>query len=542
MVTPRILGPDGQPISTADLAEPQTSRVQQLRNEWAGHPSRGLTPSRLALILDAAEQNDLVAQCDLFEDMEEKDAHLASEMGKRRRALLSIEWDIVPPTSPYSAEKKTAARLKELLADVDDFEDLLFDVTDAIGKGYCNLEIEWHRLEGLWLPKSVTHRPQSWFQIYRGYRQEIRLRDNTADGAPLQPFGWISHTHKAKSGYIERSALFRVLVWPYLFKTYSVGDLAEFLEVYGLPLRVGKYPPGASEKEKMTLLRALASLGHNAAGIMPAGMEIDFQDAVTGDPDAFQLMIDWCEKSQSKAILGGTLTSQADGKTSTNALGNVHNEVRKDLRDADAKQIAKTLTRDLIYPIAALNGLTDNIRRGPRMRFATEETEDMKLYAEALPKFVGMGMKVPRKWAQERLGIPEPEADDDDLLVSSAAPADPETPATPAEPPTPAAVQAATRRRIAALTATLPADGGADVTPIDPQADALAAQAAPAWGMILDRVRDIVAAAPDLPALRDALLGAFADLPQDALAEVMAMGMAAAELAGRYDQVQESRG
>ena len=30
------------------------------------------------------------------------------------------------------------------------------------------------------------------------------------------------------------------------------------------------------------------------------------------------------------------ISSGADGKSSTNALGNVHNEVRKDLRDGDA--------------------------------------------------------------------------------------------------------------------------------------------------------------------------------------------------------------
>ncbi|MFV9492172.1 phage portal protein family protein [Pseudomonas aeruginosa] len=54
-------------------------------------------------------------------------------------------------------------------------------------------------------------------------------------------------------------------------------------------------------------------------------------------------MIEWCERTQSKAILGGTLTSQADGKTSTNALGNVSaTRYRKDLRDADAKLLAKT--------------------------------------------------------------------------------------------------------------------------------------------------------------------------------------------------------
>ncbi|HHQ4648671.1 MULTISPECIES: phage portal protein family protein [Aeromonas] len=42
----------------------------------------------------------------------------------------------------------------------------------------------------------------------------------------------------------------------------------------------------------------------------------------------------------SKAILGVTLTSLADGKSSTNALGNVHNEVRQEVRDADLGQQA----------------------------------------------------------------------------------------------------------------------------------------------------------------------------------------------------------
>ena len=56
-------------------------------------------------------------------------------------------------------------------------------------------------------------------------------------------------------------------------------------------------------------------------------------------------MMDWCERTQSKGILGGTLTSQADGKTSTNALGNIHNEVRHDLTVSDARQLEGTITR-----------------------------------------------------------------------------------------------------------------------------------------------------------------------------------------------------
>lgn len=516
--TSRIVGPNGQPISTADLREPQTAKLTSLHHEFAGHPSRGLTPSRLAQIMDAAEQGDLVGQYELYEDMEEKDGHIMSEMGKRRRAVLGLEWSIVPPKNPSKAEKDSAEALYDLLQGLDDFEDTLFDVTDAIGKGFANLEMEWQRLDGMWIPKSITHRPQSWFEIARGFRQELRLR-GTPGGAPLQPFGWITHTHKAKSGYLERSALFRVLAWPYLFKNYSVGDLAEFLEIYGIPMRVGKYPSGATEKEKLTLLRALAALGHNAAGIIPIGMELEFLNSAQGDPAAFQLMIEWCEKTQSKAILGGTLTSQADGKTSTNALGNVHNEVRMDLRDSDALQVSKTLSRDLVYPIAVLNGLTDNWARCPRLKFQTQEPEELVAYASALPALVKLGFKVPRIWAQERLAIPEPAEGEDVLTPGDAA---------PAAPPGSGVLPV----KAVATAQTKP------VTSADQLDDTLQLSTGP-W---LERIRDLVENSDSLEAVRDGLAELLPNLTLEQYAEAMAQALAAAALKGRFDVLQEAAG
>ena len=521
----RILGPDGQPINTSELVEPQTSRVAQLRNEWQGHPSRGLTPSKLTAILESAEQGDLIAQSELFEDMEERDGHISSEMGKRRRAPMLLDWDIEPPPNPSAKEKNAAKELKELLTDVPEFEEVVHDTTDAIGKGYSCQEIEWHRVEGKRLPKAITHRPQSWFRLFRGNTEEIRLRDNSPDGAPLQPFGWLTHTHKTKSGYLARSPMFRVLVWPYLFKNYAVGDLAEFLELYGFPLRVGKYPPGASEKDKVTLLRALASLGHNAAGIIPDGMLIDFQDAVTGDPDAFIAMIDWCERTQSKVILGGTLTSQADRGSNTNALGNVHNEVRKDLRDGDARQLATTLSRDLIYPIAALNGLADSIRRAPRFKFTTEEPEDVQVYSEALPKFLGMGFKISRQWAQQKVGIPEPENDED--LLGAITPAAPE-PKADAKPVL----------RLAAATAQLPAQA---VDREDQLVALLTRDASPVIGVMVDQLRELVAGADSLETIRDGLIRIAPNLNAADFAVLMQQALALASVAGESDALEDSR-
>ena len=458
--------------------------------------------------------------------------------GKRRRALL-VDWSVVPPDNPTPAEKRNAELLAELVGEIADFEDALFDVTDAIGKGFSCCEIEWHKPGKYWLPKTITHRPQSWFTVHRGYRQQLRLRSNTTVdgivGEPLQTFGWITHVHKAKSGYLERTAMFRQLVWPYLFKNYSVGDLAEFLEIYGIPLRIGKYPASATEKEKATLLRALASIGHNAAGIIPAGMELDFLDAATGDPKAFELMLNWCERTQSKVILGGTLTSGADGKSSTNALGNVHNEVRKDLRDSDIRQVGSTITRDLLYPLALLNGLApDGMRRCSVFQLDVGETEDIKVYAEALPKLVDVGFQIPVQWAQEKVGIPQPEAGEPVLQATSPAMWRQGMAATTGRVPFPGHLWG-----VAAAAGQLPAGQlpPSPQTAMQPQLAANIKAPAAAW---VDKIRELVSRATSLEQIRDGIAALDPNMSLDDYAAAMAEALAAAHLAGRYEVLQEA--
>lgn len=517
----------GNPIRSADYRDPQTSQLRQLHSEIAQHHSRGLTPARLARILEDAEQGNLQAQHELFVDMEDRDAHLLSEMGKRKRALLTLEWDIVPPRNASAAEQAAAAYAKELIGDMPDFEDLLFDLMDAVGHGFSALELGWQMDGREWLIQSATHRPQSWFQLDRDTRSELRLRDNSPDGQTLNAFGWIVHTHKAKSGYLARSGLHRVLAWPFLFKNYSVRDIAEFLEIYGLPLRVGKYPVNASPQEKVTLLRAVAGIGHDAAGIIPAEMEIEFVEAVKAGHDPFMAMIEWCEKSMSKAILGGTLTSQADGKSSTHALGNVHNEVRHDLLVSDARQLNGTLTSYLVYPLLALNGkLGDGgPRRCPRFQFDVTEAEDMALLADALPKLADVGAQIPVSYINSKLKIPAPQ--DGEPVLGRAQPAAPVGDKTAAN-------------RLAALTAQ-PADIGQriDAARADQQALAEAAVALSAdfqavLGPRLDDLLALLDETQDLTLFRDRLNELLANRAGDVLVEALTAQSVNARLLGLF--------
>jgi phage gp29-like protein len=99
--------------------------------------------------------------------------------------------------------------------------------------------------------------------------------------------------------------------------------------------------------------------------------------------------------------LGGTLTSQADGKSSTNALGNVHNEVRHDLLVSDAMQIASSLSR-FIKLICQVNGWQG---RTPKFVFDTTESEDLA-QVDSLIKLSENGVKIPLSYIHKKFKIP----------------------------------------------------------------------------------------------------------------------------------------
>ena len=393
----------------------QTSRTAGLAHENLA-PSR-LTPKKLARTLADADNGDITAQHQLFADVEDTDEHIFAELSKRRRALLSLDWDILPPpvadrTRQRKAEE-AAVTVRELFDSIPDFEDLLLDMGSAIGHGFAALEVEWG-YDGVYhVPLALHFRPQHWFCLDET-RSGLLLRAGAgygpsegfpSGGQPLAPLGWVIHQHRGKSGWFARHGLFRVLMTTYLLKHYARTGFAEFLEIHGLPLRLGKFPNWATDTEKDALLRGLRALGRDAAAIIPEGMEVTFIEAVKASEMPLTAMIEHCERGASKAILGGTLTSQADGKSSTNALGSVHNEVRRDLLISDAVQMAGTITRQILLPLAVLNCGLEDPKLAPWFRFDTSEPADLRDMAEALPKLSSV-MRIPAAWAHERCRIP----------------------------------------------------------------------------------------------------------------------------------------
>ncbi len=392
-----------------DTSEKSPIRIRiaagDVNDKYSGYPSSGLTPARLAQIFREADAGDVLRQMELFEEMEEKDTHLFSQLQTRKLAVTGLEWE-VQPYSDAPADKAVAAFVEEQLNGMERLEEIFLDMLDAIGKGISILEIEWGVKDGCNVIENLEWVHQKKL-VWDSMEDELLIctRDHPS-GIPLPENKFVVHKYKAKSGHDSRAGVLRVVSWMYLFKNYTLKDWVSFCEIFGMPIRLGKYNQAASEDDKRQLIEAIYSIGSDAAGIIPDSAVIEFIEAnKTSTVDIYEKLARYCDEQISKAVLGQTLTSDSGG--GSYAQGKVHNDVRKDLTIADAKSLAATFRRDVIRPLVEYNFGTD--AQIPLFDFNCEEPEELKDTAEIYRTLAcDIGLKIPAGHVYEVFNIPKP--------------------------------------------------------------------------------------------------------------------------------------
>jgi phage gp29-like protein len=524
-----ILGIDGRPLVgadglalkpralTAEVELPTISGVRQLFGETV---AAGLLPGRLAATLRRAQEGDMRDFLTLAEEMEERELQYASVLSTRKRAIAGIE----PVLKGRQAKQKAdeiADAIREDILDRPEFGELIDDLLDGLGKGYAAVEIIWETGARRWRPARFKRHDPRVFQFDRETLSELRLRaDANADGVPLDPLKWIIHCPRLKSGLPARSGLARLAAWAFMMKSFTMKDWMTFLEVYGMPLRLGKYGPGASAEDKAVLLRAVRDLGSDAAAIIPLSMEIDFVESKGFSEKPFEAMADYLDKQISKAIIGQTMTADAG---SSKAQAEVHDLVRTDIKKADADQLAATLNRMLIEPYVAVN-FGPGAHGAWRMALPVRVARDITALADALDKLVPLGLKVRQDEVREPLGLTDPEDDDEVLSPPAAAPATPER-ATPAPPPATALNSLFDRAGCPGCGETRRAlNTAAETDEIDKLVDELMADWRPDLAPIVEAVTEAAAQAQSYAAFEEALNGMAATLPVARLARRIAVG------------------
>ena len=432
--TSSILGPDGSPIVVKLLSEEiATPTVSGVRRTHEDRVASGVTPERLGTILKDAAEGNARAYLTLAEEMEERYLHYASQLQTRRLAIESVDLTISSDKVPSKIVDAVTA-----LTEDDGFKEARGDLPDGISKGYACVEMMWEYERRYLRPAEYISRDPRFFQMERLGLRDLRLAvDGSIEGEVLPEAKFLRHLPRTKLGLPLRRGMARPAAWGYLIQQFSLQDWAAFSEVYGMPLRVGKYNPGASATDKRTLLKAVASIANDAAAIIPAGMDIEFHEVNGANGAAvFGGLLDYIDKQISKLVVGQTMTSD-DGSSLGQAK--VHNEVRLDILRADCKQLAITINRDLIRPFVDLNfGPQEHY---PFVELPVPDPEDVKALSDSLGVLVPLGLRVSQNEVRNKLGLSDPSADDE-ILKKEATVVDPvatqQAPAPRTTPPAPA--------------------------------------------------------------------------------------------------------
>lgn len=391
--------------------------IRDVNDKFSSYPSDGLTPVKLARIFKEADAGDPFRQMELFEEMESKDTHLFSQLQTRKLAVTGLDWE-VQPFSQDGTDQEIAAFVEEQLKELDGFSDNLMDILDAIGKGISFQEIEWEYRDGHVVVGNIEYVHQKKF-YYDTLTDALMLRTEAFPGGiPLPENKFIVHRYKARSGHPSRYGVLRVVAWMYLFKNYDLKDWVSFCEVYGMPLRLGTYDATASEKDKAALMDAIVRMGTDAAGIVPSGTDIRFIESnKQSSVDIYERLARFCDEQMSKAIVGQTLTSDSGGSY---AQSKTHNDVRKDLTEADCKAVMETVRRDLIRPLVEFNfGVRAHV---PYFVLNATDTDDLKETAEIVNTLAAAGLEIPKSWLYKKFNIPAPEKGEETIGQAPAAP------------------------------------------------------------------------------------------------------------------------
>lgn len=504
-------------VLTREIAGPT---LMGLRSPIAGYPADGLNPIRLAQILRAADMGDPLRYFELAEAIEERDPHYVGVLGVRKRQVAQVDVT-VEAASEDAADVELADMVREWLGR-DELAEEAFDILDAVGKGDSFTEIVWDTSAGQWYPKRLEWRDPRWFEYDRRDGRTPLLRGGEsghAQATELEPFKFIRHTVKAKSGLPVRSGLARIAAWGWMFKAFTQRDWAIFAQTYGQPVRIGKFAPGASDSDRATLFRAVANIAGDMAAIVPAGMEIEFVESknVGAGSDLFERRADWLDRQISKAVLGQTGTTDSKSGGLGDGGNKVHQEVAADIEAADCKALAATLNRDLVRPWIMLE--RGPLPRYPRIKIERPKAEDLSLLADTLAKLVPLGLKVSAGQVRDKLNLVEPAAGEELLGAPTRAITTPAPAAEPApvEPP--------------ALQSQQPAAA----EPADPITDRLALESEPEMRAMLHQVGRMMQSAGDWGELRAMIAEAYPRLDSTRLAATLGDGLFAAMAAGMSD-------
>ena len=349
---------------------------------------------------------------DAYEALEEKDDMVGASLETRKDGVLKCETTILPATDD-AAGTRWADFAIDVFKNIPDFDNTLYELLDAIGKGVAMVEVIWERAGNEIRVASLKPRPQQIFAFGQvGLPQTgplLLTQYRGAAGQALPERKFLVHSFRPHAGNRWGSPLIRKVYWLSWFKRQDVRFWLKFLEK-GSGTVMAKYPAGSSAEAKARALEMAQAANEDTAFAIPDNAVLEVLDKVRqGGTDNFMTLADaLCNNGIARRILGQTLTSKGSDGGGSRALGSVHMDVKQEKIQVDAKSLMGVINDQLMTWLMLFNAGPEVAV--PRWTVEYQQQEDLKTRAERDKLLVEMGVPYPVSYAQYVYKIPEVEA------------------------------------------------------------------------------------------------------------------------------------
>ena len=350
--------------------------------------------------LSAADRGRTKQLYDLYEDML-LDPVLSNAIDKRRDAVTNADLTFL------SRDGEEVDEVIDLM-ESEGFETLLSQIIAGrlMGRSATELSLEEDGLRAAVIPAQhidLEHR--------------AILPDPTSDeGAiPYDGLGSLVVLGEARHyGVILRAIPYAV------YKRGGYGDWAQWVELFGMPQRIGKYST-FDPQTRVQLQEALERMGSAPYLIVPKEADIEVKETKATSGISFDQFRQACNEEILIGILGQTLTTTA-GERGARSLGEVHREVEAAKYKSDMRYVRRTLNKALT-PLLEARGIAT---KGGSF-VVPEDPEPVTVEELATLSHI---IAIPADYIRDKYGIPTP-SEGDELAGT---PQVPTAPAPPQEP------------------------------------------------------------------------------------------------------------
>lgn len=412
--------------------------ITGLNDRYSTSPGKGLTPTKLATLLQEADSGNVARQAELFHEMLRKGGHLSSLARGKTKRITRKNYEITTEsTDPLDLKIRDEAA--KMISKVKGWKKFIGHIMDAQLKGFVVIQNVWKEIDGRidfvgfkWLHQknfrfgktSDTVKDLNDLRLLldsssTGKFSEIIpadiLKNASKDGISLE-YNSLLRKHftvgiaSDLSGFPTDSAVLRTIVYSFLFLNYDIKWWIQFAEKL-LGYRIGKYDPNEQD-QKAILKEIVQGLANDAAAVISKNSEIEFVEALqkAASAQSYKDIKDYFEADMTKAIL----LHESANQSTPGKLGSEDtvNDTLQLITEDDGSFVDETVCDDILRVWTEMNfGVREFY---PTYKTQVEKETDLLNHAKLLESLQKIGYKISKKYAEGKFGVPSPNPNDPD--------------------------------------------------------------------------------------------------------------------------------